>query len=69
MVRCYKIAMTLLLLFRFNCNISAEESRERLFEDSESKKEFAFEVSSLIGSAWKKWQDAARVSEIDVDGS
>jgi len=69
MKKCFRVMAVLLLLFRFNCDATAFETGERFLEDSKSKKEFALEVSSLIGSAWKKWQDAARVGEIDVDGS
>ena len=69
MRKCSQVLFIVMLLFSFNCDASEKEPHVILFEDTESKKEFALEISSMISSAWEKWQNAVIVSDIDVDGS
>jgi hypothetical protein len=49
--------------------ILAEEEKGDLFPTLQSKEEFSKEMSSLIVKAWKKWQDAVLINDVDVEGS
>lgn len=62
-----KIVLSLMLILPTSSRLFAEE--EGLFSTLESKEAFAEEVSGLIGSAWKKWQDSVVINGIEVDGS
>ncbi len=42
---------------------------EEIFPTMESKKEFAQEISDLVNSAWKVWQDSVVINDVDVEGA
>ena len=50
-------------------NASSGRAEEKLFTTIDSKKEFASEISGLLGKAWKKWQDSVLINDIDVNGA
>jgi len=50
------------------CSAALAKESEPLFPTMESRKQFASEVSSLIGKSWKSWQDSIRIDDVDVEG-
>lgn len=60
------LLLTVIAALFFSSSYSEEEL---LFSTLQSKEEFALEVSTLIGNAWKKWQDEVVINGIEVDGS
>ncbi|NQT32270.1 MAG: hypothetical protein HQ594_01190 [Candidatus Omnitrophica bacterium] len=62
------LIIPLLFILLFSAGLLAEEGTD-LFSGLESKKEFAEEISTLIESAWTKWQDSVTVKDVDVEGS
>lgn len=49
----------------------SEASRKEgiLFHSAEDKDQFSKEISGLIETAWKEWQDSVLIGDIDVEGS
>lgn len=59
----------LALLSVFHAEAAAEPEQKNLFKTIESKEEFSRDISSMIGKAWKKWQDEVAISNVHVEGS
>ncbi len=57
------------LLFSFAVSGALYPAGEKLFTAPGSKEEFARDISSLLGTAWRKWQDGVVIEEVYVEGS
>ena len=44
-------------------------TKNELFSTIKSKNSFAREISFLVGEAWRRWQDAVVIGDVDVEGS
>ena len=53
----------------FSEDVAALSEQDGLFGTFEDKEEFALEVSALIESAWKRWQDHVVINDVHVNGS
>ncbi|MDP8298320.1 MAG: hypothetical protein P9L88_00210 [Candidatus Tantalella remota] len=49
--------------------VPAQGEEQKLFATTESREEFAADISSIIEKAWKRWQDSVLIEEVDVEGS
>lgn len=63
-----KVLVLFIIGFILSSGFLVAEEGE-IFSSIEKKNEFAEEVSSLIGKAWKKWQDKVLINDIEVEGS
>jgi hypothetical protein len=61
------VLISVFLIASSGAGVSAEESE--LLASLESKKNFAQEISFLISKAWKRWQDAVIINNVEVEGS
>ena len=69
MKRLKTISILFLMILFLGVGTLSGFAEEELFATCESKKEFASEVSSLIGKAWKKWQDTVLINGIEINGA
>ncbi|MEA3490115.1 MAG: hypothetical protein U9R44_07250 [Candidatus Omnitrophota bacterium] len=67
--RIFVFFLLLSVLALSNRNAVGEEKRSALFPDLEARERFTSEVSGLLESAWKKWQDSVLIDNISVEGS
>ena len=65
-----KLLKILLISFVLSFSAAALTAAEdEVFTTLEDRKEFAEEVSSIIGKAWREWQDALDIDGVDVESS
>lgn len=60
----------LLLILPGVLSVSVEAGEKKsLYATMEEKEQFADEVSAMIGTAWKGWQDSVMINDVNVEGS
>ena len=64
-----KFKQAALILMSFFVMVSSTASADELFSTPESKEKFLKQISVMVGRAWKEWQDAVVINDIDVQGS
>jgi len=65
-----KIVKTVIFLTALSALAAASSfSGEEVFTTLEDRKEFASEVTGIVGKAWKEWQDAVVIDGINVESS